>query len=371
MGGAMSNDNLTAESIAMTLVLLDEKAKYEREEIDITLRHPYEEAAIVIRQQEQDRVVLNERGSRMYSRIEELEQQLRESNQRGMAATARVIELERASSETNEQHEPRTSRRYYAKDAGLWITVTTSIKMADNEITISDDAHNSWAQSETEDTRDGVRTHSFWSPDRRLLMTVFVTDQDIQVSDDNGDVYEAAGNEQVFSDSPTKSKVKRCAATIKTDPPQDCDAPFCGCNPAWAQCIEWLQEMGWKSPDELRLSQPTEAPHCPTCSCAPGAWGDASIPSALRAAAQAVVERWDTPLWKDAPATATYINALRKALKGAPEPPEEPRRDSNFILMQCEEGLRIDHDCPATFALAAILAELTPETSTNTLGDEP
>ena len=35
----------------------------------------------------------------------------------------------------------------------------------------------------------------------------------------------------------------------------------------------------------------------------------------LRTAAQAVVERWDTPLWKDAPATAIYINALRNALE--------------------------------------------------------
>ena len=34
----------------------------------------------------------------------------------------------------------------------------------------------------------------------------------------------------------------------------------------------------------------------------------------LRKAAQAVVDRWDTPLWKDAPATATYIEALRQAL---------------------------------------------------------
>lgn len=31
-------------------------------------------------------------------------------------------------------------------------------------------------------------------------------------------------------------------------------------------------------------------------------------------AAKAVVERWETPLWKDAPATATYIYALRDAL---------------------------------------------------------
>jgi hypothetical protein len=36
--------------------------------------------------------------------------------------------------------------------------------------------------------------------------------------------------------------------------------------------------------------------------------------SRLRAAAQAVVDRWDTPLWKDASATANYINALRMAL---------------------------------------------------------
>ena len=32
-------------------------------------------------------------------------------------------------------------------------------------------------------------------------------------------------------------------------------------------------------------------------------------------AAQAVVDRWDTPLWKDVPATAEYINKLREALK--------------------------------------------------------
>lgn len=35
----------------------------------------------------------------------------------------------------------------------------------------------------------------------------------------------------------------------------------------------------------------------------------------LRKAAQAVIDRWDAPLWKDAPATAEYINKLRKALK--------------------------------------------------------
>lgn len=35
----------------------------------------------------------------------------------------------------------------------------------------------------------------------------------------------------------------------------------------------------------------------------------------LESAARAVVERWDTPLWKDVPATAEYINALRRALE--------------------------------------------------------
>jgi hypothetical protein len=42
-------------------------------------------------------------------------------------------------------------------------------------------------------------------------------------------------------------------------------------------------------------------------------------------AAQAVVGRWDTPLWKDAPATAIYIERLRRAL-AQPEPVEDPVR---------------------------------------------
>lgn len=35
----------------------------------------------------------------------------------------------------------------------------------------------------------------------------------------------------------------------------------------------------------------------------------------LEKAAKAVIERWDTPLWKDVPATAVYIADLRKALE--------------------------------------------------------
>lgn len=40
---------------------------------------------------------------------------------------------------------------------------------------------------------------------------------------------------------------------------------------------------------------------------------------ALAEAAQAVVARWDTPLWKDVPATADYINKLRAALRAIKE----------------------------------------------------
>lgn len=48
----------------------------------------------------------------------------------------------------------------------------------------------------------------------------------------------------------------------------------------------------------------------------------------LRTAAQAVVDRWDTPLWKDVPATAEYIGRLRAALAAgqvvAPHPACKP-----------------------------------------------
>lgn len=41
----------------------------------------------------------------------------------------------------------------------------------------------------------------------------------------------------------------------------------------------------------------------------------------LRAAAKAVVARWETPLWKDAEPTASVIYRLRNALAAAPEEP--------------------------------------------------
>lgn len=47
----------------------------------------------------------------------------------------------------------------------------------------------------------------------------------------------------------------RAAPFRNADPPQDCDAPFCGCVPAWDDAIAMLQECGWKSPQELRAEE--------------------------------------------------------------------------------------------------------------------
>ena len=57
-----------------------------------------------------------------------------------------------------------------------------------------------------------------------------------------------------MAEAKREPKAQRCAATLGFDPPQDCDAPFCGCNPEWPKVIEMLQECGWKSPAELRAA---------------------------------------------------------------------------------------------------------------------
>lgn len=53
---------------------------------------------------------------------------------------------------------------------------------------------------------------------------------------------------------PPPSERWKCQAG-KGDPPMDCDAPFCGCNPEWHKVIEALQESGWKSPQEILRMQ--------------------------------------------------------------------------------------------------------------------
>ena len=46
---------------------------------------------------------------------------------------------------------------------------------------------------------------------------------------------------------------------------------------------------------------------------------DAEI-AELKGAAQAVIDRWNTPIWKDVPATGEYINKLLAALAKVRKP---------------------------------------------------
>lgn len=50
-------------------------------------------------------------------------------------------------------------------------------------------------------------------------------------------------------------------------------------------------------------------------------WGaTAPVSADVRAAAQALVDRWDTPAWKDAEHTGAFIQRLREALAAPPAP---------------------------------------------------
>lgn len=64
---------------------------------------------------------------------------------------------------------------------------------------------------------------------------------------------------------PLSSKERfTCQARNYTGPdPQDCDAPFCGCNPAWSECIEMLQECGLLK--DRRADETFACPECPRC----------------------------------------------------------------------------------------------------------
>jgi hypothetical protein len=65
----------------------------------------------------------------------------------------------------------------------------------------------------------------------------------------------------------------------------------------------------------------------------------------LRKAAQAVVERWDTPSWKDVPATAIYIEALRQALAQPEQEPVGYVTDSGMSAYFLK-GVDLDDDTP-------------------------
>jgi hypothetical protein len=64
-----------------------------------------------------------------------------------------------------------------------------------------------------------------------------------------------------------------------------------------------------------------------------------TIADQLSQAARAVVERWDSPLWKDLPHTAESINALRAALAAYDAAPDDdalvlvPREPTHAMLL--------------------------------------
>jgi len=79
----------------------------------------------------------------------------------------------------------------------------------------------------------------------------------------------------------------------------------------------------------------------------------------LREAAQAVVDRWDTPLWKDVPATGEYINRLRTALtRAAPAagaPDLQALHSECLRAMQdgCSRITALDGSVPAVWQYAS------------------
>lgn len=72
--------------------------------------------------------------------------------------------------------------------------------------------------------------------------------------------------------------------------------------------------------------------------------------SELRQAAQAVVDRWDTPLWKDAPHTAEFIDRLRAALarsgQAASGSSQGARSDGDRVLWFMANGWNVTHVPP-------------------------
>lgn len=75
----------------------------------------------------------------------------------------------------------------------------------------------------------------------------------------------------------------------------------------------------------------------------------------LRAAAQAVVDRWDTPLWKDVPATAEYIGRLRAALAAQAPQQAAPAVASKAVLTAIRDAnLQLVRTGEDTFMLVTL-----------------
>lgn len=101
---------------------------------------------------------------------------------------------------------------------------------------------------------------------------------------------------------------------------------------------EWvdLVKRGYVSKDELLIMEKDAA--------RVAAARPQPAPSSLITAAQAVVDRWDSPKWKDLPHTGEFIDKLREAIAGA-QPVREPLTDAQWdelaALTGCESFTKI------------------------------
>lgn len=75
----------------------------------------------------------------------------------------------------------------------------------------------------------------------------------------------------------------------------------------------------------------------------------------LLQAAIAIIERWDSPLWKDLPATAEYIMRLRKAVDNAkvfhtkPSTDDKDMSATDFSQVDGVGVIKFTKNIPATF----------------------
>lgn len=67
----------------------------------------------------------------------------------------------------------------------------------------------------------------------------------------------------------------------------------------------------------------------------------------LRTAAQAVIDRWETPLWKDAPATAEYIARLRDALADSVQEDAALTQAARDVLAERQRQITAEGNAPA------------------------
>jgi hypothetical protein len=92
----------------------------------------------------------------------------------------------------------------------------------------------------------------------------------------------------------------------------------------------WMEINGYRNWQLGGVCDRRFADECERLKNACDRWSEAETLNAVYAAARAVFDRWDTPLWKDVPATAKYINRLRDALSSENDtamasPPNAPR----------------------------------------------